>query len=170
MKGNNVIDLHPIPSGMNISPAAWIATAPVMRDEIIRMWQELSAGEAIAKDRRCGRKKPHRKPAEALGDSFYALHLLEMDIWRFPTNTVKIAKADAMRAVLAPDVERMAQMDDLQEYHEMAAAGGTDLATVLRRYTDMEHLLKVDPLAGICEICKNIGVEPIDMFKKVHAA
>lgn len=159
-----MVDLFPMPSGMNISRPVWIAMTPVLRDEIIRMWQELSAGEAIAKDRRCGRPKSHRKQ---YGDSFHALHLLDMEIWHRP-NAKKIAEADALRERLAPDEERMRVEDErnasLEEFHQMAAAGGTNVAAVLREYVGLENLIRQDPVKGLKILGRRVGVDWTDVL------
>jgi len=158
MRGTNVIEMYPIPTGLKISQADWDASPTELKSEIERMWCELSAGIAIQKDRRCGRLKSHQRPSEV---SFHALHLLDMDVWRYPTNEVKIAKADALRAALAPDVERMAQMDGLEPFHDMAKATGKRLSDVLRNFINMENLLREDFTAGIFKICENIGIDPL---------
>ena len=154
-----MIDMHPIPPCVNIPRETWATLSANMRDEIVRAWQELSAGIAIAKDKRCGRPKSHRQhPHQAV--SFYALHLLDMAIWRFPTNAVKIAEAEALRAKLAPDVERMAQNDSLQEYHELAERSGTTLAEALGKYVAAEQRLRADPVNEMARIMRSVGIDP----------
>lgn len=157
-----VIEIYPLPTPLvgRISPEAWATTPVSIKSEIIRAWQELAAGIAIAKDKRCGRPKSHRS-SPLLSPSFYELHLLDTDIWKFPTNTVKIERAEALRAALAPDVERMQQNDDLLPYHEMAVKSGTTLARALQRYINMEQLLKEDLGAGIVVILEQLGIDPI---------
>jgi hypothetical protein len=143
-----------------ISRTAWDATPVDLKSEIIRRWREHERGIAICNDRRCGRRKRAPSP------SFYALHLLEHDIWKFPTNTVKVAEAEEMRAKLAPDVERMAQNDALAEYHELAIQSGTTLAEALRKYVAVERRLREDPVAEIARIMQRIGVDPIEFARR----
>ena len=154
-----MVDLYPIPTYLvdKISREAWSATAPVLRDEIIRVWDEMLAGEAILKDRRCGRKK------KARGVSFYELHLLEMENWRRP-DARKLAESDELRAKLAPDVERMRETDEIfEKYEPMAAKSGKQLKDVIANYIAMEHFIRHDPEAGIQVIARNMGID----FRKI---
>jgi hypothetical protein len=160
-----VIDMYPQPSATNISREDWIATTPVVRDEIIRAWQEMEQGIAVAKDKRCGREKSHKRPS-AGSDSFYALHVLDMLIWRRPDDEALQEKAAALRERLAPDVARMQANDSLEEYHALAKAGGKELADVLRQYIALEQLIRQDPIKGLQMLAKRYGLDFADVLRK----
>jgi len=164
MRRKNVIDLHPLPTCLNISREAWIATSPELRDEIIRAWQELQQGISVRKDRICGREKSHR--AKSAGDSFFALHELDMAIWRRPDNTALQKEAAALRERLAPDMERVQLVLDrdesLAEFHQRAKAAGTTVADALRQYVGLESMIRQDPVKGLELLLKRSGVDPVD--------
>jgi hypothetical protein len=58
---------------------------------------------------------------------------------------------------------------ELNEFHALAEASGTTLEAALHCYTNLEHLLKEDFSAGIVEICKNIGIDPVDLATVIAA-
>jgi hypothetical protein len=167
-KGNNVVDMYPQPSATNISREDWIATTPVVRDEIIRAWQEMEQGIAVGKDKRCGREKSHRH--EAAGDSFYGLHVLDMLIWRRPDDEALQEKAAALRERLAPDVARMQANDSLEEYHALAEAGGKKLADVLAQYIAIENMVRQDPIKGLQKLAKRYGLDFADVLARATEA
>jgi hypothetical protein len=154
----NVIDLHPMPTSLvgRISRENWIATAPVLRDEIVRAWEELSAGKAIGQDVRCGR------PKRATGDSFFALHQLEMEHWRRPDAKLA-AQIDELGKRLAPDLERMMAKDDMEEFHDMARRRGTTLPVLLREWVSLEITLRRDIEKGIEMLANKLGVDLRDV-------
>jgi hypothetical protein len=168
----NVTDLFPIPDRLNISRADWIATPPVTRDEIIRAWQELSAGIAVGKDRRCGREKSNRRPRNSAVISFYELHLLDMETWHRP-NAKKIAQADALRKRLEPDVERLRLEDErdagLAPFHALAKAGGTTVAAMLGEYVTLENVIRAEPLTGLKMLARKCDIDLADVMTVVHA-
>jgi hypothetical protein len=167
-----VTEFNPIPTPLQISPEAWRACSPDVQTEVTRAWQELSAGIAIQKDRRCGREKPHRRANGDMGISFHALHCLDMEIWRRPQDVAKIAKAEVLRRALAPDVERIEQdiaeeaqrIEDNRYIHEtygpMAKKAGLTLEEWIRRFVSIEVSLRTKPIKGFVQICKLIGVDP----------
>jgi hypothetical protein len=108
---SNVVDLFPIPEGLNFRREAWAATPAVLRDEIIRMAKEFKAG---------------------------------FEKYR-------------------PAAERDASM---QEFHDMAAAGGTTLKAALEKYVAVEQRLREDPRAEICRIIARVGIDdPVEFFR-----
>lgn len=168
----NVVDLHPIPSRMRISREAWIATPEVVRDEIIRAWQEQEQGLAVQKDRYCGRKNSHRTEVAA-DDSFCALHRLEMALWRRPDDATLQAKADAMRERLKPDAERHKAMlnrdKDLTKFHQMAKRQGKSLPDVLREYIGLENMIRQEPVRGLDLLARRSGVDFAEVLTVVAA-
>ena len=56
--------------------------------------------------------------------------------------------------------ERLAPYSGLEAYAEQAAQGGTTIQAALGHYTGLEALLNENPVAGIKQICANIGVDP----------
>jgi hypothetical protein len=156
-----VIELFPIPQGFNITPEAWAATPAVMQSEICRAHREISQGIAIAKDVRCGRPKAHRRPASAPAPGFYALHRLELEIARKPDDAALQAKAEEMREALAPDVTRMAENDDMQEFEQYARREhGMTLPEYIKSRAALEQLIRRDPIEGIAQVCEMIGRDP----------
>ncbi|SIO53824.1 hypothetical protein SAMN05443247_07622 [Bradyrhizobium erythrophlei] len=150
-----MIELFPIPTPLvgKISPEVWRDTSEVVQTEIVRAWRELSAGIAIQKDRRCGRRR--RAPA----DSFYALHLLDMEIWRRPDKGDLIAKAEQLRELLAPDEALLNAPDDLADFREMAKLSGKTLDAVLREYIAIEQLLRAGQIKGFELLAKKVGID-----------
>lgn len=55
----------------------------------------------------------------------------------------------------------------LQEFHEMAQKGGTDLKSALTHYVNMENMLRQNPLRGLEKICENIGLSLRDVAAHV---
>ena len=55
----------------------------------------------------------------------------------------------------------------LAEFHDMAAKGGTDVKTALSKYVGMENLLRTDPIAGLHEVAKNVGMSLKDVAAKI---
>jgi hypothetical protein len=55
----------------------------------------------------------------------------------------------------------------LNEYHDLAAKGGTDVKTALSKYVGMENLLRQDVVKGFAEICKNAGLNLHDVAAKI---
>ncbi|WKA31603.1 hypothetical protein [Bradyrhizobium roseum] len=60
-----------------------------------------------------------------------------------------------------------AKFETIKEFDEMAARGGTDLKTALTKYTQMEGLLRQNPLKGLEAVCENIGVSLKDVARIV---
>ena len=48
----------------------------------------------------------------------------------------------------------------IRQYDEMAKSSGTDLKTALQSYTGIENMLRNDPVRGVAEVLKNIGLTP----------
>ena len=48
----------------------------------------------------------------------------------------------------------------IRQYDEMAKNSGTDLKTALQSYTSIENMLRSDPVRGVAEVLKNIGLTP----------
>jgi hypothetical protein len=156
VKGN-IVELFPIPTALKIDKATWNSMPAESRDEFVRMWREGEQGLAVWKDRRCGRPKSHRTRGAA-AVSFYELHLLEHEIWRRGSDADLVAKADALRLALAPDVARMALDDALVDFHEMAVKHGTTLAAALERYTAVEGELRAHPYEALVRLGSAAGL------------
>ena len=163
-----MIDLFPMPTCWQLDRAAWIATAPELREEIIRMWREIEQGVAVTKDKFCGRPKSHLRPAAAQADSFFALHLLDHALWKRPDDAALQAKAAALRLRLEPDAARYAAMQardaDLTEFHALAKAGGTTVSAALGKYIAVEQQLRADPIKGLETLARRYGVDLADML------
>jgi hypothetical protein len=163
-----VIDLFPPPPFWQLDRAAWIATAPELRDEVIRMWREIEQGVAVTKDKFCGRPKSHLRPAAAQADSFFALHLLDHALWKRPDDAALQEKAAALRLRLAPDAARYAAMQardaDLEPFHALAKAGGKNLADVLAQYISVENMIRQDLTKGLELLAKRSGINLADVL------
>jgi hypothetical protein len=48
----------------------------------------------------------------------------------------------------------------VRQFDEMAKSSGTDLKTALQSYTNIENMLRSDPVRGVAEVLKNIGLTP----------
>ena len=53
--------------------------------------------------------------------------------------------------------------EPLRRFDEMAKSGGTTLPAAVEAYVNMENLLRTNPVEGLREVCKNIGVDPAAM-------
>ncbi len=170
---SNVIDLDPMPTALvgKISREAWHATSSEVRSETVRAWQELLAGIAIAKDRRCGRLKSHRQPGS--GVSFHALHLLEMDIWRRPDDAAKVASAEVLREQLAPDEAWLHEQDETFALFESAQAAGIGRGMTLPQYMHsriaLENAIRRDHVSGLARALLMVGIAPVELAKKIFA-
>lgn len=149
-RDSNVIEMiEPAPDRFNLSREEWAKTPAVIREEILRMHREMNEGLAILKDRRCGRRKRVR-------GGFWELHCCERD--------GNLARAEELRAALAPDEERIAANDALEEFHKMAKRNGKTLVEVLIEYVKLENLLRTDLRDGFFALCERIGFDPIDLL------
>lgn len=50
--------------------------------------------------------------------------------------------------------------EQVKEFDEMAKQSGTNLKTALTAYVGLEKLLRADPVRGIAEVLKNVGLTP----------
>lgn len=50
--------------------------------------------------------------------------------------------------------------EPLRQFDEMAKSSGTDLKTALTSYTNIENMLRSNPVQGIAEVLRNIGLTP----------
>jgi hypothetical protein len=167
---SNVIDfIDPPPPGFDISRESWAATPAVMRDEIIRAFDELSEQIPIAKDRAARRRK------RSLG-GHWELHCCERD--GSPAN---LARAAELREALASEIAHhalVAQRDaDLEPFHAMAKAAGKKLPDVLREYIAVESRLATDFENEFARIAERFGVDLEDWatvtaagYRCAHAA
>lgn len=57
--------------------------------------------------------------------------------------------------------------NNVREFHDMAQKSGTDLKTALTNYTNMEQVLRADPLKGLELICQNAGLSLRDVAAHV---
>jgi len=50
--------------------------------------------------------------------------------------------------------------EPLRQFDEMAKSSGTDLKTALTSYTNIENMLRSNPVQGVAEVLRNIGLTP----------
>lgn len=50
--------------------------------------------------------------------------------------------------------------EPIRQFDDMAKASGTDLKTALTSYTNIENLLRSNPVQGMAEVLRNIGLTP----------
>jgi len=160
-ENSNVVDLiEPAPEGLNISREDWARTPPEIRSETIRMYRELSERIPIEKDRRSGRT--HR--GKRVKGGFWELHCCERD-----ATPESLARAAELREILAPEIARIAEIESLEPFHEMAKANGKTLADVLRQYMAVEQRLRMDPHGEMTQIIANLGIDPTDYATVIAA-
>jgi NADH dehydrogenase/NADH:ubiquinone oxidoreductase subunit G len=91
-------------------------------------------------------------------------------VWDTAPEPVK-AEVTRMERELTAGLEKhrvAAERDSkIAPFHEMAAKSGTDVHTALTKYTNMETLLRQNPLKGIEAVCDNIGVSLKDVARIV---
>lgn len=69
-----------------------------------------------------------------------------------------------MEAELTKGISEYQQRwEPLKRFDEMARSGGTTLDQALTAYTNMESMLRTDPVRGMIEVCKNMGIDPAQM-------
>ena len=54
------------------------------------------------------------------------------------------------------------EYEPIREFSEMAKKSGTDLATALNRYTELEKTLRSDPMSGLQAVVANLGLKNQD--------
>lgn len=59
--------------------------------------------------------------------------------------------------------------EPIKQFDEMAHQSGTTLQAALNSYVGIEQLLRRDVLAGIREVCKNVGVDPQKVAEAIVA-
>lgn len=91
-------------------------------------------------------------------------------VWDTAPEPVK-AEVARMERELTAGIEKhrtAAERDaKLATFHDMAAQHGTDVHTALTKYTNMESLLRQNPLKGLEAVCDNIGVSLKDVARIV---
>lgn len=82
-------------------------------------------------------------------------------VWDTAPEPVR-AEVDRMHREMTAGIEKhrvgAEKFDRIRSFDEMATKGGTDLHTALTRYTNLEGLLRSNPMKGLEEVCSNIGV------------
>jgi hypothetical protein len=61
---------------------------------------------------------------------------------------------------VAQGLSRMSDYKPLDQYVEMAKESGTTLHEALSKYTSIEDAFRKDPIVGLAEVCKNMGLSP----------
>lgn len=116
------------------------------------------------------------KPADAPKPSFTASEppsRFSPDAKRDWATAPETVRAETERAIkeLTKGYEQYktaAERDrSLQEFHELAHRGGTDLKTALSRYVGMENALRQDPIKGLELVLQNIGMTPRQYAERV---
>lgn len=57
--------------------------------------------------------------------------------------------------------------ESIREFDEMAKSGNTDLRTALSKYTGMENMLRTNPVQGLAEVMRNIGITPLQYAEHI---
>ena len=85
------------------------------------------------------------------------------DAWAQAPEPVR-AEVARMEAELTRGIqEHQQRWEPLKRFDEMARSGGTTLDAALSSYVNMENMLRADPVRGMVELCKNMGVDPVQM-------
>ncbi|MCD0415691.1 hypothetical protein LOC51_00555 [Rubrivivax sp. JA1024] len=91
-------------------------------------------------------------------------------VWDAAPEPVR-AEVARMERELSAGIEKYrtrAERDEqLEDFHQLASRSGTDVKTALTKYTNMEALLRQNPLRGLEEVCANIGVSLKDVAQIV---
>lgn len=107
-------------------------------------------------------KTTHAAPARFSNDA--------KAVWDTAPEPVK-AEVTRMQRELEQGIEKhrvKAERDDqIADFHELAKKSGTDVKTALTKYTNMEQLLRTNPLKGLEAVCDNIGVSIKDVARIV---
>lgn len=82
-------------------------------------------------------------------------------VWDTAPEPVK-AEVDRMHREMTQGIDKYrksAERDEkLSRFHEMAERGGTTVDQALTRYTNLETVLRENPMKGLEEVCNNIGI------------
>lgn len=91
-------------------------------------------------------------------------------VWDTAPEPVK-AEVDRMHREMTQGIEKhrasAEKFETIRNFDDMAARSGTDLKTALTRYTQLEGLLRQNPLKGLEAVCDNIGVSLKDVARIV---
>ncbi|MFT8896274.1 MAG: hypothetical protein ABF968_04845 [Acetobacter sp.] len=92
------------------------------------------------------------------------------EVWANTPNAVK-AEVYRIQQEAAQEREQVSKIkeswDKIAKYDEMAKESGTTIDVALGRYVDMEQRLRENPVQGIAEILKNVGLTPQQYAKIV---
>lgn len=92
------------------------------------------------------------------------------EVWANVPNAVK---ADIDRVFKEHEAEvsqyRTAhqEYEQIKDFDELAKRGGTTLRNALSAYTGVENLLRTNPVQGVAEVLRNIGISPIQYAQHV---
>lgn len=82
-------------------------------------------------------------------------------VWDTAPEPVK-AEVDRMHREMTQGIDKYrksAERDEtVSRFHEMATRSGTTLDQALTRYTNLETVLRQNPMKGLEEVCSNIGI------------
>ncbi|MDX3970083.1 MAG: hypothetical protein QHD01_26260 [Bradyrhizobium sp.] len=168
---------------------AWAQMGPNIRSEVVRAEREIRRGIAIQKDRMMGRGKYDM-------GGFYGLELAEETAYRIEQTPRKsddlnearnrVAELQAALSSDAEMVECILKRDgELAEFHEMAAAVGKPLSSVIREFVTIERAFQKAGAAlasggggaftdsvmdALCQLADKCGFDPIEALLHVlHA-
>ncbi|MBB5051126.1 hypothetical protein HNQ36_001080 [Afipia massiliensis] len=104
---------------------------------------------------------PAAKPAASTSPAPARFSADAKAVWDTAPEPVK-AEVARMERELTAGIEKhrvAAERDSkIAPFHQMAEESGTDVHTALTKYTNLEKLLRTNPLKGIEAVCENIGV------------
>jgi hypothetical protein len=166
--------IEPAPACLNISRESWSKTPKAVRDDTLRMVEELNERVPIAKDIAAGRVRRHglrsgpNAGKRVLG-GHWELHACEND----PT-PANLARASELRGLLSEEIAHWAAVEardaDLADFHALAAAGGTTLKAALTAYVAAEQRLRLNPAAELARIAETVGFDIEVWARQVLAA
>lgn len=117
---------------------------------------EKAANERAETDKRQSEgQKHHEPPARFLPKA--------KEVWANVPHAVKgeIARlTQEHEAEVTKYREAGERYEPLRQFDEMAKSSGTDLKTALTSYTNIENLLRSNPVQGVAEVLRNIGLTP----------
>lgn len=146
----------PVVEEGKIAKAATEGDKPDVEAKADKSEPEKAAGERAETDKRQSEgQKYHEPPARFLPKA--------KEVWANVPHAVKgeIARlTQEHEAEVTKYREAGERYEPIRQFDEMAKSSGTDLKTALTSYTNIENLLRSNPVQGVAEVLRNIGLTP----------
>jgi hypothetical protein len=154
------VDAHPQPSGPD-APVAAAAKPEAIVSEDGRL--RGPDGKFVAKEGEPPLEKPKRQPPSRFAKEALA-H------WETTPEPIQ-AEIDRAITELTSGLEKHKSAAEsyasLKDFDERARRSGTTLTDALRNYTGIEDMLRANPVQGVVQIARNIGVHPVAIAQQI---